>query len=231
MHNKTSNSNFQNKIKFREKRGSAIIFNSPKLLSRNGKNGFARSPSLISNSRTINTNNNTNTNTSNNIKRTSSFGEINAQKNKGIKSNFQSDLNDYNSNSHISGKKMNKGPRRKLVSSKAAIFSGGFNSLNSSPLETKKKGSLNKVSSLMLSPFSKPKKRKGNLLSKINFNIQKTNQNLNNPDLFYSNYFNSLLEGGKSTNPLFGASMKNIPKSKKDKNNLLLKNFTRKNSK
>ena len=128
---------------------------------------------------------------------------------------------------------MNKGPRKKLVSTKAAIFTGGFNGLNASPLDPKRKVSINKGSSLMLSPFSKPKKKKDNLLSKINFNIQKTNQNLNNPDLFYSNYFNSLLGGEKSmmNNPLFGASMKNMPKMKKDKNNLLLKNFTRKNSK
>jgi len=226
-HNKTTNSISQSKIKFREKRGSAVFSNSPKFFSKHGKNYFARSPSIASN-------NNTNANTSNNnIKRISSLCDITTQKNKVIKSNFQSDTNDYNNNSHLSGKKMNKGPRKKLVSTKAAIFTGGFNGLNTSPLETKKKGTLNKVSSLMLSPFGKPKKKKDNLLSKINFNIQKTNQNLNNPDLFYSNYFNSLLEGDKSMNlnPMFGASMKNIPKMKKDKNNLLLKNFTRKNSK
>ena len=233
MHNKTTNSNHQSRIKIRDKRGSAIFSNSPKFLAKHGKNYFPRSPSLISNSRTLNTNNNTNANTSNNLKRTASLSEMNTHKSKGIKSNFQSDLNEYNNNSHLSGKRMNKGgPRKKLVSTKAAIFTGGFNGLNTSPLETKKKGNLNKVSSLMLSPFAKPKKKKDNLLSKINFNIQKTNQNLNNPDLFYSNYFNSLLEGDKSMmNPLFGASMKNIPKMKKDKNNLLLKNFTRKNSK
>ena len=233
IHNKTTNSNYQSKIKYKEKRGSAVLSNSPKFLSKHGKNYFARSPSMLSNSRTLNTNK-TNANTSNNnIKRTSSLSEINIQKNKRIKSNFQSDLNDYNTNSHLSGKKMNKGPRKKLVSTKAAIFTGGFNGLNASPLDPKRKVSINKGSSLMLSPFSKPKKKKDNLLSKINFNIQKTNQNLNNPDLFYSNYFNSLLGGEKSmmNNPLFGASMKNMPKMKKDKNNLLLKNFTRKNSK
>ena len=38
-------------------------------------------------------------------------------------------------------------------------------------------------------------KKKGNLLSLINFNIQKTNQKLNNPDQFYNNYFASILEG------------------------------------
>ena len=228
-HNKTINSNRLSRIKYKEKRKSAVFSNSPKFFSKHGNKYFEKCSSLLSNSRTLNTNNNTNPTTSNNIKRTSSLNEIIVQKNKVIKSNFQSDLNDYNNNSHLSGRKMNKGPRKKLISTKAALFTGGFNGLISSPLESKKKG-LNKMSSLM-SPFSRPKKKKDNLLSKINFNIQKTNQNLNNPDLFYSNYFNSLLEGDKSMNPLFGASMKNVPRMKKDKNNLLLKNFTRKNSK
>ena len=40
------------------------------------------------------------------------------------------------------------------------------------------------------------KKKKGNLLSQINLNIEKTNQNLNNPEEFYTNYFNSILGGG-----------------------------------
>ena len=39
----------------------------------------------------------------------------------------------------------------------------------------------------ILSPSMKNKKRKNNLLSQINLNIQKTNQKLNNPDEFYSN--------------------------------------------
>ena len=49
--------------------------------------------------------------------------------------------------------------------------------------------------SVEINPDIKSKKRNNNLLSKIAFNIQKTNQNLNNPDEFYSNYFNSLLKG------------------------------------
>ena len=43
--------------------------------------------------------------------------------------------------------------------------------------------------------FFKPnKKRRENLISQINLNIQKTNENLNNPNEFYSNYFSSILE-------------------------------------
>ena len=46
--------------------------------------------------------------------------------------------------------------------------------------------------------ISNDKKRKNtSLLSKINSNIEKVNQNLNNPDQFYSNYFQSLIEGEK----------------------------------
>ena len=51
----------------------------------------------------------------------------------------------------------------------------------------------------ILSPSMKSKRQKNNLLSQININIQKTNQKLNNPDEFYSNYFNSIL--GKKNKP------------------------------
>ena len=45
------------------------------------------------------------------------------------------------------------------------------------------------------------KKRNGSLLNKINLNIQKTNLNLNNPDEFYTNYFQSILvEKSKNMN-------------------------------
>ena len=47
--------------------------------------------------------------------------------------------------------------------------------------------------SVEIAPYIKSKKRKDNLLSKISLNIQKTSQNLNNPEEFYNNYFNSLL--------------------------------------
>ena len=44
----------------------------------------------------------------------------------------------------------------------------------------------------------KKKKKITNLLSQINFNIEKTNENLNHPDEFYSNYFQTLLETEKN---------------------------------
>ena len=49
--------------------------------------------------------------------------------------------------------------------------------------------------SVEIMPYIKTKKKKDNLLSKIALNIQKTNQNLNNPEEFYNNYFNSILLG------------------------------------
>ncbi len=68
----------------------------------------------------------------------------------------------------------------------------------------------------------KSKKKKDNLLSQINLNIKKTNQNLNNPEEFYSNYFTSLLEGELNKKSqknvlLFGKPMADMTKVKKEK--------------
>ena len=74
---------------------------------------------------------------------------------------------------------------------------------------------------------SNQKKKSVSLLSKINSNIEKTNQNLNNPDEFYSNYFQSLLEGekkikDKSDNKLFSIiEDNNIILAKSNKSNKL----------
>ena len=79
-------------------------------------------------------------------------------------------------------------------------------------------------SSNVLAPSTtiKSKKKKDNILSQINLNIKKTNQNLNNPEEFYSNYFTSLLEeelNRKSQKNvlLFGKSMPDVSKVKKEK--------------
>ena len=79
-------------------------------------------------------------------------------------------------------------------------------------------------SSNVLAPSTtiKSKKKKDNILSQINLNIKKTNQNLNNPEEFYSNYFTSLLEeelNKKSQKNvlLFGKSMPDVSKVKKEK--------------
>ena len=77
-------------------------------------------------------------------------------------------------------------------------------------------------------PNNKSNKKKDNLLSLINFNIQKSNLNLNNPDEFYSNYFNFLLEGEIEKNnqkgningqksEFFTTSVMELPRVKKEK--------------
>ena len=69
----------------------------------------------------------------------------------------------------------------------------------------------NKNKTIVTQEFTKKKKKKG-LLSKINMNIEKTNQNLNNPNEFYSNYIQSLLEGEKKSRGKFNI---HSPKSSK----------------
>ena len=232
MHNKTSNFNTQNQLGQKRKTiNNSNIFcpRTPQITHKQGKKNLSNGGSLLNNSLTIKSNINTNSNNNNKnneIKRTTSYNESITHKNRKIKNSFQEELNNINNNSYFTGKKMVKIQRKKILSSKAVLFNG----LNNSPNEIKKK-SFNKLSPFMLSPLGKSKKKKDSLLSKINLNIRKTNQNLNNPEQFYSNYFNSLLEGDIAKNPLFGANMKNISKQRKDKNNSLLKNLTRKNSK
>ena len=70
-----------------------------------------------------------------------------------------------------------------------------INAFNTSSQELQKRITRQRRNSIIISSFPKNKKKKDDLLSQINFNIKKTSQNLNNPDEFYSNYFNFLLEG------------------------------------
>ena len=159
----------------------------------------------------------------NNIKRTSSFNDINGKRNS-FQNHFQNESDHFSetfNNINLSPYKGIKKQNRKILSSNNITFN---KNLISSSNEKNRK-TINKKYSFK-SPFSKPKKKKENLLSKINFNIQKTNQNLNNPDEFYSNYFHSLLEAGASgKNNMFGKSLKSIPRMLKDKSTLK-KNFT-----
>jgi hypothetical protein len=86
-----------------------------------------------------------------------------------------------------------------------------------------------------LSPFYKSKKKKEDLLLKIDLNIENTNQKLNNPEEFYSNYFNNILENqikeinnnSKEMNysGFFGESLKN-DESKSKKERLLKSAYT-----
>ena len=217
IHNKTTTTEYQSQIKQKDKREASTIVNSRNTqIINKGKKKFRKCCSVVGDFNGFNNNN------FRSINRTSSFNENNIRKNKFIKNDF--DIYDFNSNNnYLPGKKVTRITKKNVFSTKAIT---GLN-INNSPKEGKKKG-LNKMNSLMISPFVKPKRKKDNLLSQINFNIQKTNQNLNNPDEFYSNYFNFLLEGEMgSKNNKFGASMKAMPKVKKEKNNLKI----RKNSK
>ena len=208
-HNKTTTTEFQSQIKQKDKREISTIINNSRntQITNRGKKKFRKCSSVVGDFNGINNSN------YRAINRTSSFNENNIRANKFIKNDF--DIYDFNNN-YLSGRKVSKITKKNVFSTKA--ITGGLN-INNSPKEGKKKNP-NKNSSLMVSPFIKPKRKKDNLLSQINFNIQKTNQNLNNPDEFYSNYFNFLLEGEMgSKNNKFGTSMKAMPKIKKEKNN------------
>ena len=93
----------------------------------------------------------------------------------------------------------------------------------SSIIDFQKKIKVIRKNSTFLPKFNS-KKKKDNILSRINFNIQKTSQNLNNPDEFYSNYFNSILLGEFNSKKMNKISTNNISphiydklKLKKDK--------------
>ena len=110
---------------------------------------------------------------------------------------FQNNLNNTNNKillsnnelSHCNNTNMNSA--RKIPSYKTNI-----SNLNNSSQDLQKKLVKKRRNSVIINfPNNKNNKKKDNLLSLINFNIQKSNQNLNNPDEFYSNYFNFLLEG------------------------------------
>ena len=76
-------------------------------------------------------------------------------------------------------------------------------SINDSFLGTKSNTNLNgEINKMILNRNEETihKKRRASLINAINFNIEKTNQNLNNPDEFYSNYFQLLLEEKNKNN-------------------------------
>ena len=95
--------------------------------------------------------------------------------------------------------------------------------LNKSIIKDKNKFKINKtlfVPNNSSNDFTK-KKKNISLLSKINSNIIKTNQNLNNPDEFYSNYFQSILKGEK----------KNMDEIEKKKFSMISENISPKHNK
>ena len=150
------------------------------------------------------------------IKHTTSFNGNNFQK---INKNpFQDELKDakVNNQLNLTQSKRTKHPLNINFASKYS-----YNSSNE-----KSKKTIAKKSPIVNQINRNKKRTSNNLLSKISFNIQKTNQNLNNPEEFYSNYFNSLLEGDSTVkNMSKELSMKVLPILKREKN-FLKRNFT-----
>ena len=124
-------------------------------------------------------------------------------------------LNFKNNNTNISS------------ATKIQNFNTNISNFNNSSKDLQKKIAKKRRNSVVINfPNNKNNKKKDNLLSLINFNIQKSNQNLNNPDEFYSNYFNFLLEGeieknnqknNNNNQSFLKASAVDFSKNKKDK--------------
>ena len=210
-HNKTMNITYNNQAKLKEKDKEKI---ETIISNKQNKNKFQKTISFKADSIVLGSNFKLGQ-----INRTSSFNENNIQKNK-LKNNFQNDFNLSSKNLLLTQRKKFQTPKKKLLSTKNVSL---YSALFVSPNEKNKKNVNKKTPTI-----NKSKKKKDNLLSKINFNIQKTNENLNNPEEFYSNYFHSLLEGeiDRKNNIRSRMSMKVIPRFKKDKANVLKKNFT-----
>jgi hypothetical protein len=103
-----------------------------------------------------------------------------------FKNKFEDGINDSN---NLSSKKSNI---KRRISAKN-IISNNFKSSK----DLNRRNFISKKNLLYLSPNLKLKRHQDNILSQIDLNIEKTNQNLNNPEEFYSNYFNYLLGGKK----------------------------------
>ena len=185
-----------------------------------GKNNY----SMTKRAKTINSN-------SQSLERNSSFYDNNLIKNKKNKDKFKTGIGpEVFGNSIINnfGKKKtsNKGLLFKNTNNNNMNNYNIINAFNSSTKDLQKKIIRQRRNSIISTSFPKNKKKKDNLLSQININIQKTNQNLNNPDEFYSNYFSFLLEGeiGKSNQKIndmgfYTTSMMDMPKIKKERIN------------
>ena len=203
----TSNTKFQSSINQKEKEKSSVlsIHTSPNL--NKNKKKLKRCSSLLE-PQPVKLNV-----IQGGIKRTSSFKENNFLKNKII---YKYDLNIDNNNNN--SQYLNKGrkslKKNRFMSRQDLIYS--FKNINSTSKDIRHKKLIRKKS-WYNSPNLKPKKKKNDLLSQIDFNIEKTNQNLNNPEEFYSNYFNYLLEEKINYSGFFGQLKNDDSKSKNEK--------------
>ena len=66
--------------------------------------------------------------------------------------------------------------------------------------EIPRRSKLKRKSMLIRSISKTRRKKEDNLLNLIDYNIQRTNQKLNDPDAFYNNYFNNILKEEKEKN-------------------------------
>ena len=184
-------------------------------------------------SKTINSNNEK-------FGRTNSFYENNISKIRKCNNKFQTgigteSLGISNGNNNIMFNKLKKQKLSGRLSTIKNINTSNYNkisSFNNSSKDLQKRINRKRRNSLLITDNQKNEKKKDNLLSLINFNILKTNQNLNNPEEFYNNYFTSLLEGeiernnqknnnnniiNKSTQNFFTTSLIDIPRVKKER--------------
>ena len=204
-------------------------FNNLKSIKNKPKKKIRNCNSLMSKrSRTINSN-------SQSLKHNSSFNDNNLKSKKiNYKTGIGIELFDH---SHMNLRMINKFGNRKITS-KGLQYKFSNNNINNiniinnnnifnnSSKELQKRLNKKRRNSLIVSKFPRNQKKRDSLLSQINFNIQKTNQNLNNPDEFYSNYFNFLLEGererknqkNKNNQNLFSSPTIDIKRKKTNKN-------------
>ena len=166
------------------------------------------------------------------FERSSSFYDNNIAKIRKSKNKFQTGIgSDLFGNSPLINKlgKKKLGPNGLSFKNNNAIISNyntNISTFNNSSKDLQKKLAKKRRNSVVINFPNKNNKKKDNLLSLINFNIQKSNQNLNNPDEFYSNYFNFLLEGeiekknqknNNNSQSFLKTSAVDFSKNKKDK--------------
>ena len=155
------------------------------------------------------------------ILRSSSFNKFSIEKTKKSKKKFSTGV--------FNQLGLNKIHKKKISNQNVALSSkhNMSNIIHNNNYNLDHKKTKLKKSSVILATDIKSKRKKDDILSKINFNIQNTNQNLNNPDEFYSNYFNTILEGEiaiknkkKSHKNISLKSMADITKVKKERDKL-----------
>ena len=184
--------NFMNPIKNKKEDSSPKMYNSNKNIKYNNNKDF-------NNLYTIGTES-----FSKILNHSSTLGNLQRNKKDKINQNIfpsliESDFDDKLINKKRQKRRENQREISDKNANKINIINNNINYINNSIIDIQKKVKGKRQSAAILSPFIKKKKNKNNVISQINFNIQKTNQKLNNPDEFYSNYFNSIL--GKKNKP------------------------------